>query len=251
MLHEHRWGHGPKIVLVHGWVLGGREAWRAQHPLTERWTLIAPDMPGHGASPPGRHDAERYAVAIRDQLLEQPVHLVGHSYGAIVAMLAAAARPNFIRSLTVVEPPATRTAIDDPDVRRFDAEVRRLCADPGEDLVGLLQRFFAVAGVPVEISEPLPPPLELGARAIPGARPPGDVEIPLARLARAPFPMLVVTGGHLRAFEVIGDAIATATGAERRVVRGAGHLVPNTGPPFNELLESFLSSTSVDPQPGR
>ena len=84
------------MVLVHGGVLGGRETWRAQRPLTERWTLLAPDRPGHGQSPPARQDFEPEAALVADQLLDQPSHLVGHSYGGIVSMYAAcpAVRPS-------------------------------------------------------------------------------------------------------------------------------------------------------------
>ncbi|WP_148106377.1 alpha/beta fold hydrolase [Amycolatopsis sp. WAC 01375] len=49
-LHVHQWDP-DRVVLVHGVLLGGREAWRTQRPLTERWTLLAPDRPGCGKSP--------------------------------------------------------------------------------------------------------------------------------------------------------------------------------------------------------
>ncbi|MFK0250495.1 alpha/beta fold hydrolase [Amycolatopsis azurea] len=89
-LHAHQWGSGPRVVLVHGVLLGGREAWRAQRPLTERWTLLAPERLGHGKSPDGVQDFEVDAGLIAEQVLDEPAHLVGLSYGAIVAMLAAA-----------------------------------------------------------------------------------------------------------------------------------------------------------------
>lgn len=53
-------------------LLGVRETWRAQRPLTERWTLVAPDRPGHGQSPPARQDFEPEAALIADQLLDEP-----------------------------------------------------------------------------------------------------------------------------------------------------------------------------------
>jgi pimeloyl-ACP methyl ester carboxylesterase len=43
-------------------------------------------------------------------------HLVGHSYGAVVAMLAAASRPRAVRSLALIEPSAHRVAGRDPVV---------------------------------------------------------------------------------------------------------------------------------------
>jgi pimeloyl-ACP methyl ester carboxylesterase len=72
----HRWGRGPRVVLVHGSVLGGRHAWRAQRPLTEHWTLLAPDRPGHGDTPAdGRTDFERDGALIAEQLLDEPAHV--------------------------------------------------------------------------------------------------------------------------------------------------------------------------------
>jgi hypothetical protein len=93
-----------------------------------------------------------------------------------------------------------------------------------------------------EVPEVLPEPLWRVGPLWWGALPPGDAVIPLGGLARADFPTLVVTGGHRAVHEVIGDAIAEGTGAERAVVAGRGHLVPDTGVAFNQLLESFLKS---------
>lgn len=74
-LYAHQWGAGPRIIFVHGGLLGGREAWRAQRPLTQRWTVLAPDRPGHGRSPQARTDFEPEAQLIAEQLLDKPAHL--------------------------------------------------------------------------------------------------------------------------------------------------------------------------------
>ncbi len=204
-LYVHEWGSGPRVVLVHGGVLGGREAWRAQRPLTERWTLLAPDRPGHGRSPDARQDFETEAPLVADQLLQEPVHLVGHSYGAIVAMLAAERRPESVQSLTVIEPPAAGVAAGNPAVDEWAGAMRALFADPGDDMAALLRRFFDLQGAEVPVPTPLPEPLERGARALASARSPT---------------------------------------AQRAVIEGAGHLVPNTGDPFNRGLEEFLLESS-------
>jgi pimeloyl-ACP methyl ester carboxylesterase len=241
-LYVHRWGTGPRVVLVHGVLLGGREAWRAQRPLTERWTLLAPDRPGHGQSPDARQDFESEAPLIADQLLTEPTHLVGHSYGAIVAMLAAASRPDAISSLTVIEPAATRAAQGDPVVDAWAAEIDELSSDPGDDLSALVGRFFDVVGVLLAVPNPLPEPLERGARAYAGSRSPAEAELPLAALATSGIPCLVVSGGHHQALEAICDVIAYETNAQRAIIPGAGHLVQDTGDPFNRRLEAFMSS---------
>lgn len=243
-LYVHTWGSGPNVVLVHGVVLGGRESWRAQRPLTERWTLLAPDRPGHGRSPDARQDFERDATLVGDQLLTEPVHLVGHSYGGIVAMLAAARRPDAVRSLTVIEPPATRVAAGDPLVDEWAAEMGEVFSDPGEDLPALLGRFFEMAGVDLPVPEPLPEPVERGTRALVDARPPSEAELPLQELSRMGIPFLVVSGGHRERNEIICDVIAREIGAERAIIPGAAHLAQDTGDPFNRRLEEFLAESS-------
>ena len=47
---------------------------------------------------------------ISSTLLAPTAHLVGHSYGAVVALLMAAAAPDTVQSLTVVEPPVRQLA---------------------------------------------------------------------------------------------------------------------------------------------
>jgi pimeloyl-ACP methyl ester carboxylesterase len=71
---------------VHGF---GLERFLAQPLRIEDGFALAPDRPGHGRSPDVRQDFESEAHLIADQLLDEPAHLVGYSYGAIVAMLAA------------------------------------------------------------------------------------------------------------------------------------------------------------------
>jgi pimeloyl-ACP methyl ester carboxylesterase len=242
-MHVHQWGHGPRVVLVHGGVLGGRETWRAQRPLTERWTLLAPDRPGHGRSAPARQDFEAEAVLLADELLDEPCHLVGLSYGAIVAMFAAVRRPGNVRSLTVVEPPASAVARGVPVVDAYGAEVRAVIEATELTPREGLQRFFTIVGVPYEVPEDLPESLVNGMRQLQGARPPDEAELPLAQLRDAPFDTLVVSGGHKEAYEVICDTIARETGAERAVCPGAAHVVPDTGEPFNTLLERFFTGT--------
>jgi pimeloyl-ACP methyl ester carboxylesterase len=230
------------VVLVHGIILGGRYAWVEQRPLAERWRLVAPDRPGHGDTPAdGRQDFERDAILVADQLLDEPSHLVGLSYGAIVAALAAARRPDGVRSLTLGEPPAWALVPDDPEVVAYGA-ARPIPEEADADPRRILEATFAYLGIDLPLADPLPEPLEQGARALVGLRHPGEAQLPIDELARADFPKLVVTGGHSHAFEAVADRLAEGIGAERAVIPGAGHLVPGTGAPFNARLEAFLRS---------
>lgn len=109
-----RLGSGPPVVLVHGSIVGVRRSWRKQLALGEQWALCLPNRPGFGNSPGlerGDFDAEAPLIA---ELLGESSHLVGHSYGAVIALLAAARRPEAIRSLIVSEPGLLRLAAGDP-----------------------------------------------------------------------------------------------------------------------------------------
>ena len=95
------------------------------------------------------------------------------------------------------------------------------------------------------LPDPLPPDLEQGAPAA-DARAPALVEavFPYDELAAAPFPKLVVSGGHDAGKpEAVCDAIAAGTGARREILPGAGHSAQRA-PGFNELLVEFVESAS-------
>jgi pimeloyl-ACP methyl ester carboxylesterase len=80
--------------------------------LAGRLRVITPDLIGYGTSAPWAGRAEfclaQEAAGIRSLigLLEEPVHLVGHSYGGAVALHIARTRPELLRSLTLIEPSA-------------------------------------------------------------------------------------------------------------------------------------------------
>jgi pimeloyl-ACP methyl ester carboxylesterase len=237
-----RAGEGPTVVLVHGSIRGGQAAWGEQRPLAGRWTLVIPDRPGFGSGPlVERVDFDVDAPLVAE-LLEEGVHLVGHSYGGVVSLLAAARRPEEVRSLTVIEPPAFAVAIGDPAVDDFIARATGLWTEGPAEPAAFLAAFIGLVGANVTLPEPLPPELERGARLLMVERPPWEAKIPLDALSCAPFPKLVVSGGHHPAFDAVCDVLERRLGAERAVIPGAGHSVQRTGAPFNERLETFLHS---------
>jgi len=67
-------------------------------------------------------------------------------------------------------------------------------------------------------------------------RPIWHADLPLAQLAAAPFPKLVVSGGHSAGFDAICDDLAERIGAARAVVEGAGHEIQFAGAPINDTL---------------
>ena len=230
------------MVLVHGSVVGAERTWRHQLPLAERWTLVLPNRPGFAASPPlARGDFETEAPMIAE-LLADGAHLVGHSYGAVIALYAAALRPQAVRSLTISEPGCMRVAAGCPavDVQIAGGELLYERAQALEPL-DFLRAFRGGVGSTRETPEKLDGELLAGARLLMGERPPWEADPPLDRLRAAPFAKLVVSGGHSPVFEAICDAVAERLAARRETVAGRGHTIPATGRPYNECLHSFLS----------
>jgi pimeloyl-ACP methyl ester carboxylesterase len=229
-----------RLVFVHGSVIGGAPTWRAQEPLADRFELVVLERPGFPPNPPvERVDFEVDAELVADGL-EPGDHLVGHSYGGVIALLAAARRPDAVASLTVVEPPATRVAAGNPVVDAFAAGAEELwTTGPTGDPEAFLEMFLVAVGSDFHPPSPLPPELEQGARTLIRERPPSEADIPLDRLAAAPFRKLVVSGAHQPAFDAICDVLERELSAERVVLRGNGHSVQRH-PDFNEHLASFV-----------
>jgi pimeloyl-ACP methyl ester carboxylesterase len=220
-------------------VVNSELTWNAQKPLADRFEIVAPNRRGF---PPGpdveRVDFEDEAVWL-EPFLRPGTHLVGHSYGGVISLFAAARRPELLRSLTVIEPPAFGAARGIPAADEFMARVEEHWTngprDPGEFLRG----FLALVGSSIPPGD-FTPELLQGARTLMVERPPSEAVIPFDELAGTPFPKLVVSGGHSAAFDAVCDVLEERLGAERAVLPGAGHSVQRLGEPFNELLASFV-----------
>ena len=236
-MHLELLGSGPRIVLVHGSVTNGALTWGGQRSFAKRYTLAIVDRPGYPPNDPlERIDFEDQAVEIAD-LLEPGDHLVGHSYGGVISILAAARRPD-LRSLVVVEPPAFGVARGHPAVEEFLERFYEAPKDPR----GYLAFFLPLVGSATKLPDELPPDLDAGTRAALVERPPHEAEIPFEELAATAFPKLVISGAHSEAFDAVSDVIEERLGAERAVLPGAGHSIPRA-PGFNERLEEFLART--------
>ena len=112
LLHGHRVasrcaGSGPVIVLVHG-ITSNSATWERVMPyLADRFTVIAPDLLGHGesAKPRGDYSLGAYASGVRDILValgHDRATFVGHSLGGGIAMQLAYQFPERCERLVLV-----------------------------------------------------------------------------------------------------------------------------------------------------
>ncbi|MDQ1686143.1 MAG: hypothetical protein QOC82_2880 [Frankiaceae bacterium] len=113
---------GPPIVAVHG--LGGAAwNWAAVAPLlTERCRLLAIDLAGHGrTAAAGRRTTVGANRRLLDRFLREvvgePVVLMGNSMGGAISLLEAAASPDLVRGLVLVDPALPRPALAPIDPR--------------------------------------------------------------------------------------------------------------------------------------
>lgn len=232
----------PRVLLVHGSVVNGDATWAAQRPLAGRFELVVPNRRGF---PPGpdveRVDFEDEAVWL-EPLIEPGTHLVGHSYGGVIALLAAARARDRVASVTVIEPPCLRVARGNPVVDAYQEASALLWRET--DPERFLRAFLAGVGASVPPGQ-FSPALLQGARTLMVERHPWQAEIPFAELASARFPTLVVSGAHSEPFDIVCDVLESRLGAERAVLAGAGHSVQRLGEPFNEVLADFVTRSSA------
>lgn len=205
--------------------------------LGDDYRLVLVNRRGFGSSPDV--EGEDFDVDAADviDVLGSGAHLVGHSYGGVVAMLAAGAHPELVRSLAVLEPPAFGLVAERADVRLFRDRVRELMAraDPADFLRGFIE---AVGGDPSRLPDPLPAPLVKAASVQMHGRWPWEADIAVDALAEASFPVLVVSGGHSEMFDAVCDLLEARLHAHREVIVGAGHSIPTLGEPVNAALRA-------------
>jgi pimeloyl-ACP methyl ester carboxylesterase len=259
-LHLVVWGGGVPVIFVHGSMSTGTETFTEQKPLSDAYRLILLDRRGYGGSPFTRcSDFDVDAHDIVD-LLEHPAHLVGHSYGAVACLIAAAMQPDKICSLTVIEPPAFglvrgQRSVEDA-IEYLKAAYSR--SDP-------LDFYFAFTGHPDNRPRPEMNFSEedvAGIRTAMHQRPAWEAKIQLAELAAADFPKLVVSGGrkHLPenkrrlpttlAMLAVCDVLTEQLGAQRAIFEDAAHNPQiEMASLFNLRLRAFLQDASAPVRP--
>jgi pimeloyl-ACP methyl ester carboxylesterase len=251
-----RHGHGEPVVLVHGsW--SDRHAWDRLTPLlVDRHEVIAVDRRAASGT---RADDVADLVALIAQLDAQPVHLVGNSFGAAVALHTAATHPSLLASVSAHEPPlfdilgldapsdagalsASVAAVlrlieagaDDEAARVF---VETVAFGPGtwEQLPGELRQTF-VRNAPTFLDEQSDPDW---------------ASVDLRALAASPVPIQLSWGqGSRRAFRAVIDLLAARIPHAMAVeLPGAGHVPHVTHPEvLAGTLGRFFATHPINPE---
>lgn len=262
-LHVEAFGDGPPAVFVHGTFGWGLDTFPEQRALANEYRVLLVDRRGFGRSgPPER--AEGWPADMHDvaEVLDEvgPAHLVGQSYGAVVALLAAGLRPERVRSLVAIEPPAFGLARGDPHADASVAALQPAYRRAAElDARGFLSEWTRGRGMTAEQATAWTAQFgDLDWAAVEASRRerwPGEPPIDFDVLAAAPFPKVMVRGawsadvagreGAGRDFEAVCRVIAERIGARIEVFVRSTHNPQLQEPePFNELLRALWAEAA-------
>ncbi len=252
------YGSGPPLLLLHGFLMT-HAAWGAVVPaLATRFRVVTPDLPGFGDSEkpsPTRfaYGVERFAACIADLIaalsLGRP-HVVGHGMGGAIAIALAAAHPEFVDRLVLVDPHVysigrRSRAFDMPVLggfffkqlygrALFRAYFRDFILSPGFPLpLEAIDRMYAAFNAPAARESAYATMLATA-----------DTRSTEARLYRVRAPSLVIWGRSDRLHpSPLAPRFAREIGAARLEVMEAGH-APHLERPseFVHRVTSFLTT---------
>jgi pimeloyl-ACP methyl ester carboxylesterase len=256
-------GAKPSVVLLHSSASSARQWEPLIAQLQSRFVATAVDLRGHGSRP--AWTAARPLTLADDAALVEPllaaqgrtVHLVGHSYGAAIALHLALKHPERIRSLVLYEPvvfallfeyyarraPARQVIAFATSVKAL-VESGRLAA-AAQKFVDFWSGDGAWAALPETrrqaVSDRMPSVLPQ-FRAL--------FSDPLARagLARLDMPLLCLTGARtVQATRRIGELLRFALPqSQHEMLEGLGHLGPIThAAQVNHRIAGFLDAQEL------
>jgi len=243
-------GSGPVVLLLHG-IGGNAGQWRAQlDGLADDFTLIAWDTPGYGDSddPDGDWRLADYAVVLAklmDQLGFDRVHLIGQSWGGVLAQEFMRTHSDRVRSLVLSDtfpgdacrPEAERNASLQGRLRALET------MSPAEMATSRMPML-----VPEGTSQAIRDEIEDMLAAI---HPSGYRQAAIALhhsderdvLATIDVPTLVIAGefDHIVPLELSQLLVAGIPNARLEIVQGTGHLSNQERPDaWNALVRAFL-----------
>ena len=237
----HDGGNGPAVVFLHS-LAGNAGQWASQlEHVRKTRRAVAVDLRGHGRSEPpsdGQYRMDEQVAdidAVADALEVERFAVVGHSFGAGVALEYAAARPARVTHLVVADPIGDGSQIPEAEIRPFlealDSPAYR------ETIEGY---WSSIAGSDGAVLERLLADL----RATPEETVIGGLQAVMAydpkpALARLRLPALAVI---TPANDFPYSMHKVGSGLPHRVIEGTGHWLQIERPAeFNRLLDQFLA----------
>jgi pimeloyl-ACP methyl ester carboxylesterase len=159
-MHVAERGDGPPLLLLHGWPQHWW-MWRKVLPeLAGTYRCIAPDLRGLGwtEAPPGGYAKDQLArdvVALMDALGLERARVIGHDWGALVALLLAAEAPERVERCIALSIPAPYERGYDPRQLVGFSHMPVLSAPGAERVVPwVAERVLRLSGLSREEAEP-------------------------------------------------------------------------------------------------
>lgn len=242
-LHVQRLGEkGSPVVMLHGLFVGSMASWyfTAAPALAGKHRVVLFDLRGHGKSerPATGYDVATMAEDLRAIAadFDEPVSVVGHSYGAVVALTFALRHPERVRDLVLVDAPLPPSRLSE-----LESFVKK---SPEEMLAALPPELAGPLAKPGRQARKLAETLHFMAKQtslIADVRRAEDV--PDAALATLACPTLCIYGTKSSCLPV-GERIArVAPNASLQTIAG-GHFLPLEAP--SELARAIATFVDRD-----
>lgn len=235
-------GHGPRKGLMLHCSLAHGGAWRGlAGRFEDDFTFAAPDFPSHGRSAVwGRQGSYHGACTemAKSFLGDEPVDLIGHSFGATVALRLALEAPAQVRSLVLIEPVFFAVALaDDPAFVSDMSALEAVLASEGRHAA--TREFLSQWGdglpwemMPKETQDDMASRIEVILDAAPALYEDTAGMLAEGRLQALDLPVLLLRGSASPAVtETVNAGLARRiSGAQTGVIEGAGHMAPISHP---------------------
>lgn len=242
----------PAAVLLHG-MLADRRVWRGVLPALEHLGCRLVELPGHGWAPAwDGGDYQMQALKLLEAEIDEPVHLIGHSFGATVALRFAVEHPERLLSLTLIEPVFFYAA------KQTDPAAFAAYLDTGGPVIDAIRAgdepkaaalFLGTWGAP-GMFEALPEPardviaaqihlIDVSAPSL--IEDTGDI---WSRLERITCPVMLVSGEKSDpVIPAISHGLEQAMKVDATAqIDGAGHMIPLThGPQLGQEIALFTA----------